>query len=196
MLAPTASARRLRAAAPARRTQPARRGLVVRAERSYVMVKPDGVQRGHIGNIISRFEGKGFKVTGLKMFQTPRAVAEEHYKDLSDKPFYGKLVDYIVSGPVVCIVRPTRALACFLTSLLSLASLLGLAHCAGASQTSNSCEQSGALCRDRCANTFHRVRDVSSLGNTLGSHWHTARRRWRATASSRALASSSARPTR
>lgn len=79
--------------------------VAVRAERSYVMVKPDGVQRGLVGEIITRFERKGFQIKGLKMYQTPKSVAEEHYKDLSEKPFYGKLVEYIVSGPVVCIVR-------------------------------------------------------------------------------------------
>lgn len=76
-----------------------------RAEISYVMVKPDGVQRGLVGDIISRFERKGFKLVGLKLYQTPRDVAEEHYKDLKEKPFYGKLVEYIVSGPVVAMVR-------------------------------------------------------------------------------------------
>ncbi|KAG0628755.1 hypothetical protein M758_1G050600 [Ceratodon purpureus] len=72
-------------------------------ERSYVMVKPDGVQRGLVGEIITRFERKGFQLVGLKMFQTPKSLAEEHYGELKEKPFYGKLVDYIVSGPVVCI---------------------------------------------------------------------------------------------
>lgn len=67
------------------------------------MVKPDGVQRGLVGQIITRFEQKGFQIKGLKMFQTPEELAKEHYKDLSEKPFYGKLVDYILSGPVVCI---------------------------------------------------------------------------------------------
>jgi nucleoside-diphosphate kinase len=80
------------------------RSLAVRAEISYVMVKPDGVQRGLVGDIISRFERKGFKLVGLKLFQTPNELAEEHYKDLSSKPFYGKLVEYIVSGPVVAMV--------------------------------------------------------------------------------------------
>lgn len=69
------------------------------------MVKPDGVQRGLVGEIISRFERKGFKLVGLKMYQTPKQVAEEHYKELKDKPFYPKLVEYIVSGPVVAMVR-------------------------------------------------------------------------------------------
>ncbi|KAI5074526.1 hypothetical protein GOP47_0010487 [Adiantum capillus-veneris] len=72
-------------------------------ERSYVMIKPDGVQRGLVGEIISRFERKGFTIKGLKLFSCPAALAEEHYKDLSSKPFYPKLVKYITSGPVVCL---------------------------------------------------------------------------------------------
>lgn len=75
-----------------------------RAEISYVMIKPDGVQRGLVGEIISRFERKGFKLIGLKMFQCTREIAEEHYKDLKSKPFFPALVDYILSGPVVCMV--------------------------------------------------------------------------------------------
>lgn len=67
------------------------------------MVKPDGVQRGLVGEILTRFERKGFQLVGLKMFQTPKELAEEHYGELKEKPFYGKLVDYIISGPVVCI---------------------------------------------------------------------------------------------
>jgi hypothetical protein len=80
------------------------RALAVRAEISYVMVKPDGVQRGLVGDIISRFERKGFKLVALKLYQTPKEVAEEHYKDLSARPFYNDLVKYIVSGPVVGMV--------------------------------------------------------------------------------------------
>ncbi|GAX75684.1 hypothetical protein CEUSTIGMA_g3127.t1 [Chlamydomonas eustigma] len=76
----------------------------VRSEMSYVMIKPDGVQRGLVGDIISRFERKGFQLKGLKLYQTPQAVAEEHYKDLKEKPFYPALVGYICSGPVVCMV--------------------------------------------------------------------------------------------
>jgi nucleoside diphosphate kinase len=49
-------------------------------ERTYVMIKPDGVQRGLVGNVISRFEAKGFVLKGLKLFQCPQALAEEHYK--------------------------------------------------------------------------------------------------------------------
>ena len=57
-----------------------------------------------MGEIIARFEKKGMVCKGPKTFQTPKSVAEEHYKDLSDKPFFGDLVDYICSGPVVCMV--------------------------------------------------------------------------------------------
>ncbi|XP_051148203.1 nucleoside diphosphate kinase 2, chloroplastic [Andrographis paniculata] len=72
-------------------------------EESYVMIKPDGVQRGLVGEIISRFEKKGFKLKGLKLFQCSEELAKEHYKDLQSKPFFPKLVNYITSGPVVCM---------------------------------------------------------------------------------------------
>ncbi|KAM1397614.1 hypothetical protein ACFX2I_015169 [Malus domestica] len=72
-------------------------------DETYIMVKPDGVQRGLVGEIISRFEKKGFKLTGLKLFQCPQDLAEEHYKDLKGKSFFPKLIEYIVSGPVVCM---------------------------------------------------------------------------------------------
>lgn len=86
---------------PAQRTAMA---AGARAEISYVMIKPDGVQRGLVGEIISRFERKGFKLIGLKMMQCTKEIAEEHYKDLKSKPFFPALVDYILSGPVVCMV--------------------------------------------------------------------------------------------
>ncbi|PIN07533.1 Nucleoside diphosphate kinase [Handroanthus impetiginosus] len=72
-------------------------------EETYIMIKPDGVQRGLVGEIISRFEKKGFKLTGLKLFQCPTELAQEHYKDLQSKPFFPKLINYITSGPVVCM---------------------------------------------------------------------------------------------
>ena len=68
------------------------------------MIKPDGVQRGLVGAIIQRFEAKGFFLRGLKMMSVEKAHAEKHYADLSSKPFFGDLVDYMCSGPVVCMV--------------------------------------------------------------------------------------------
>lgn len=68
------------------------------------MIKPDGVQRGLVGEIISRFEKKGFTLKGLKMMGVERSFAEKHYEDLSSKPFFAGLVEYIISGPVVAMV--------------------------------------------------------------------------------------------
>ena len=73
-------------------------------ERTFVMVKPDGVQRGLVGEIISRFERRGYKLVGLKMFTLSRAVAENHYAEHRGKPFFEGLVNYITSGPVVAMV--------------------------------------------------------------------------------------------
>jgi len=73
-------------------------------ERTYVMIKPDGVQRNLVGEIISRFEKKGFKIAGLKMLQLDRAMAEKHYEEHIGKPFFEALAAYITSGPVVAMV--------------------------------------------------------------------------------------------
>jgi nucleoside-diphosphate kinase len=73
-------------------------------ERTFVMVKPDGVQRGLVGEIIARFERRGYKLVGLKMFTMPREVAETHYAEHRGKPFFEGLVRYITSGPVVAMV--------------------------------------------------------------------------------------------
>ena len=62
------------------------------------------MQRGVVGEIISRFENKGMVLKALKTYACPKAVAEEHYRDLSSKPFFGDLVDYICSGPVVAMI--------------------------------------------------------------------------------------------
>ena len=68
------------------------------------MIKPDGVQRGLIASIIARFEQKGYKMVACKFVHVERAHAEKHYADLSEKPFFKGLVDYIVSGPVLAMV--------------------------------------------------------------------------------------------
>ncbi|MDF9409231.1 nucleoside-diphosphate kinase [Pelotomaculum isophthalicicum JI] len=73
-------------------------------ERTYLMVKPDGVQRNLAGEIISRFEKRGFKIIGLKMFKITRDLAEKHYGEHVGKPFFEPLVDFITSGPVVAMV--------------------------------------------------------------------------------------------
>jgi nucleoside-diphosphate kinase len=72
-------------------------------ERTLVLVKPDGVQRGLIGKIIDRFETRGLKLAGLKFIQMSEGLAAQHYAVHEGKPFYDSLVSYIVSGPVVAM---------------------------------------------------------------------------------------------
>jgi nucleoside-diphosphate kinase len=69
-----------------------------------LFLQPDGVQRGLVGDIIKRFEQRGYTLKGLKLMNVERALAEKHYADLSSKPFFAGLVDYICSGPVVAMV--------------------------------------------------------------------------------------------
>ena len=67
-------------------------------ERTFVMIKPDGVQRGLIGEIISRLERKGLKIVAMKMINVDRELAEKHYAEHKEKPFFNNLVQYITSG--------------------------------------------------------------------------------------------------
>eukprot|EP00816_Leptocylindrus_hargravesii_P004307 CAMPEP_0196811664 /NCGR_PEP_ID=MMETSP1362-20130617/19694_1 /TAXON_ID=163516 /ORGANISM="Leptocylindrus danicus, Strain CCMP1856" /LENGTH=145 /DNA_ID=CAMNT_0042187031 /DNA_START=57 /DNA_END=491 /DNA_ORIENTATION=- len=73
-------------------------------ERTYIMIKPDGVQRGLIGQIIARFEAKGYKLVAMKLWSPPVDFMEKHYADLSSKPFFPGLIAYMTSGPVVSMV--------------------------------------------------------------------------------------------
>ena len=73
-------------------------------ERTFIMVKPDGVQRGLIGEIISRFERRGLKIVGLRMLQVSQELASQHYAVHQGKPFYAGLIQYITSAPVVAMV--------------------------------------------------------------------------------------------
>jgi len=72
-------------------------------ERTLVLVKPDGVQRGLIGEILARFERKGLKVVGLRMLDVSRPMAEQHYAVHAGKHFYDGLVEFITSGPVAAV---------------------------------------------------------------------------------------------
>lgn len=67
-------------------------------------IQPDGVQRGLVGEIIKRFEQKGFRLAALKLVQPTKELLEKHYGDLSTKPFFPKLIAYMLSGPVVGMV--------------------------------------------------------------------------------------------
>jgi nucleoside-diphosphate kinase len=73
-------------------------------ERTFLAIKPDGVQRGLVGEIIGRFERKGFKLVGLKQLTPTRSLVEEHYGVHRERPFFAGLVDFLSSGPVVAMV--------------------------------------------------------------------------------------------
>ncbi|KYO64294.1 nucleoside-diphosphate kinase [Thermovenabulum gondwanense] len=73
-------------------------------EKTFVMLKPDAVKRGLVGSIIKRYEQKGLKILALKMLQVTEDLAEKHYEEHRDKPFYRELVNFITSGPVVAMI--------------------------------------------------------------------------------------------
>jgi nucleoside-diphosphate kinase len=73
-------------------------------ERTFIAVKPDGVQRGLVGTILKKFEEKGYKLVGLKLMQVSAELAQTHYGEHKGKPFFDGLVNFITSGPVVAFV--------------------------------------------------------------------------------------------
>lgn len=72
-------------------------------ERTFAMVKPDGVRRGLVGNVVSRIEAKGLRIVGMKHMLIPRELAQRHYGEHEGKPFFDGLVAFITSGPVVAM---------------------------------------------------------------------------------------------
>lgn len=80
-------------------------------ERTLILIKPDGVRNGHIGDVISRIERKGLKLVAMDLRVTDRETAEKHYAEHADKPFFGELVDFITSAPLVAgVVEGPRAI--------------------------------------------------------------------------------------
>ncbi|HSL96041.1 MAG TPA: nucleoside-diphosphate kinase [Thermoleophilia bacterium] len=73
-------------------------------ERTFIMVKPNGFARGLVGEVIARFERRGLELRAMKLMRIPRDLAERHYAEHREKPFFGELVDFITSGPVVAMV--------------------------------------------------------------------------------------------
>ena len=84
------------------------------AERSLVLVKPDGVARGLVGEVVSRLEAKGLRLVAAELRTLPREVAEEHYGEHREKPFFGSLVEFITGGPLLAlVVEGPRAVEAF-----------------------------------------------------------------------------------
>jgi len=79
-------------------------GEIMQNERTFVMVKPDGVQRGLVGEIINRFEKKGLKIVAMKLVSVSKELAEKHYGVHKGKPFFKPTVEYIISSPVIAMV--------------------------------------------------------------------------------------------
>ena len=77
-------------------------------ERTFIMVKPNGVARGLVGEVVARFERRGFKLRGMKALRIDRALAERHYAEHIGKPFFEDLAAFITSGPVVAMVWEGR----------------------------------------------------------------------------------------
>lgn len=73
-------------------------------EKTFLMVKPDGVERQVVGDIVDRFERRGFVLKGAKLMVIPQELAEKHYAEHAERPFFGELVDFITSGPVFAMV--------------------------------------------------------------------------------------------
>ncbi len=80
-------------------------------ERTLILIKPDGVKKGHVGEIISRIERKGLKLVALDLRVADKATAEKHYAEHEGKPFYGELVDFITSAPLIAgVIEGERAI--------------------------------------------------------------------------------------
>ena len=73
-------------------------------EKTLVLVKPDGVARGLVGEVIARIEAKGYKISAIRMLQADRALLEKHYAEHQGKPFFEPLLEFMMSGPIVAIV--------------------------------------------------------------------------------------------
>lgn len=88
------------------------------SERTLVLVKPDGVRRRLVGEVVSRIERKGLTIVAIELRTLPRELVEEHYAEHRGKPFYGSLVDFMTSGPVVAlVVEGIRAIEVFRTMM-------------------------------------------------------------------------------
>ena len=88
------------------------------AERTLVLVKPDGIQRGLVGEILRRLERRGLKLVGLKMMQLSKDLAARHYAEHKGKPFYDGLIAFITSGPVVAMIWEGREAVSVVRSLM------------------------------------------------------------------------------
>jgi len=131
-------------------------------EKTFLMLKPDAIQRGLVGEIISRFEKKGFKLVGLKMLSVSRELAEEHYKEHKGKSFFESTVAYIMSSPVVAMVWEGK-------NIVSLArEMMGATNPANASPGSIR----GSFAMDISRNIIHGSDSVESAEREISLYFN------------------------
>ena len=123
-------------------------------ETTFVMIKPDGIQRGLVGEVVGRLERKGLQMVAMQLIQPTRDIVEEHYQEHKERPFFPKLVDYVSSGPVLAMVwqgreavrvvrallgstDPSKALAGTIRGDLALSKTLNLVHASDSIEASS-----------------------------------------------------------
>jgi nucleoside-diphosphate kinase len=131
-------------------------------ERTYVMIKPDGVVRGLVGEVIRRFENRGLKLQALKMATPSKELVEKHYADLSSKKFFPSLVEYMLMAPVVCMVWSGTA------SVKTGRGLVGQTD----PLESNAGSIRGDFCLEKGRNLIHASDSVESAENEIAL-WFT-----------------------
>ncbi len=130
-------------------------------EKTFLMLKPDAVQRGLIGLVIVRLEAKGFKLVGMKLMQVDRSLAEEHYAEHRGKPFFEPTVNYIMSAPVVAMVWEGKNVVALARALM------------GATNPANSDPGSirGAFGMDISRNVIHGSDSVTSAEREIALYF-------------------------
>lgn len=133
-------------------------------EKTFLMLKPDAVQRGLIGEIITRFEKKGFKLVALKMLQVDRTLAEEHYSEHKGKGFFEPTVLYIMSSPVVAMVWEGKNVVAMAREMM------------GATNPANAGPGSirGSFAVDISRNVIHGSDSVESAEREISLYFHPA----------------------
>jgi len=132
------------------------------SERTYVMIKPDGVARSLVGEIILRFEKRGLKLVALKMMSPSKEHCEEHYADLATKKFFPSLIEYMLLGPVVCMIWQGTS------SVATGRRLLGETN----PLMSNAGSIRGDFCLETGRNIIHASDSVESANNEIAL-WFT-----------------------
>ncbi len=130
-------------------------------ERTYVMVKPDGVQRGLVGEVIRRIEKRGLKIVAMRMNVISKELARKHYAEHSQKPFFNSLIEFITSGPSVSMVVEGK------NAISVMRSIAGATNPANASQGT----VRGDFALDTGRNIIHASDSLEAAKREIGIHF-------------------------